>query len=78
MAQAYIEGFYERLDEACHRYGKSKAAIAKQCGFDRKNLIAGHDNRMMCSGYVAKFCALTGTDANWLLGVNRSFKEDDE
>ena len=33
--------------------------------------MSSHNNRMMCSGYVAKFYALTGTDANWLLGVSR-------
>jgi len=77
----YIEGFYERLNEACRRYGKTKVEIAKECGFDRKNLSAPYNNRMLSSGNLARFCALTGTDANWLLGVTnarRDIESEDE
>lgn len=73
--KTYIEGFYQRLDEACRRSGKSKVAIAKLCGFDRRVLMNKYNNTMMNGGNIAKFCALTGTDANWLLGVSRSFEE---
>lgn len=65
----YIEGFAERVDEACHRTGRSKREIAEQCGFDRKVLCKPYHNSMMHSGYLARFCAVTGTDANWLLGL---------
>ena len=67
---SYIEGFHERLDEACRRTGLSKAEIARRAGFDRKTLYP-LSHQMMGSAYIAKFCAATGTDANWLLGVTR-------
>ena len=66
----YIAGFHERLDKACHDSGLSKAEIARRAGFDRKSLHP-KEHTMMTSAYIAKFCAVTGTDANWLLGVRR-------
>lgn len=64
----YLEGFNERLDDACLATGLSKSEIARRCGFSRKQLIrTNHHN--MNSFDVAKFCAVTKTDANWLLGV---------
>jgi hypothetical protein len=66
----YIEGFQERLQEACAKTGLSKAEIARQCNFDRKNFYPGQ-HVMMCPAYIARFCSFTGTDANWLLGVKR-------
>lgn len=71
----YIEGFYERLEEACSQYGETKVEIARRCGFDRKILMGVCRNRMMNSGNLARFCALTGTDANWLLGVTNARKD---
>lgn len=66
----YIEGFHERLDTACLRTGLSKTEIARRAGFDRKTLHP-MKHQMMGSAYIAKFCAVTGTDANWLLGVKK-------
>lgn len=65
----YIQGFRERLEQACCESGMTKVEIAKRCGFDRKTLIGMNNNNMMHSGNLAKFCAVTGTDANWLLGI---------
>lgn len=67
--KTYIEGFAERLDEACLKDGRSKVELARLCGFNRKSLMRGRDHMMMGSGDLAKFCQLTGTDANWLLGI---------
>ena len=67
--KTYVEGFAERLEEACIRDGRSKVEIARLCGFDRKALMRHRDHMMMDSGNLAKFCNLTKTDANWLLGV---------
>ena len=64
----YIEGFYDRLDEACRRSGMTKNEIAIRCCFSRKVLYPG---RMMNSGYLARFCAVTNTSADWLLGLRR-------
>lgn len=65
----YIQGFRERLEQACYDTGLSKAEIARRCGFSRKILADTSSLYMMRSGHLAKFCAVTGTDANWLLGI---------
>lgn len=67
--KCYIEGFYERMDEACLNSGLSKNEIARRCGFNRKILTGVKENRMLSSGYLARFCVVTKTDANWLLGI---------
>lgn len=67
----YIQAFNERLEIACGRTGMDKAAIARACGFSRKQLCRNHLDYMMNSIDIAKFCAYTKTDANWLLGINR-------
>lgn len=66
----YIFGFRERLDEACYRTGLTKKEIAKRGNFDRKCLYPSQ-NDVMSSVNIAKFCAVTKTDANWLLGITR-------
>ena len=68
--QLYIEGFHERLNDACHGTGLTKAEIARRCNFDRKTLYPPK-HVMMSPVYIARFCAVTKTDANWLLGVTR-------
>ena len=69
-SQTYIMGFHERLDKACKDSGISKAEIARRCGFAR-GILYPAPYQMMASVYIAKFCAVTHTDANWLLGVKR-------
>lgn len=66
----YIEGFAERVDMVIAEQGTNKTRIAKQIGFDRKTFIGiGRDNRMPCPLAIARFCAETHTDANWLLEI---------
>ena len=65
----FIEGFTEKLEEACQATGLPKTEIAKRCGFDRKQLMRMANPCVMNSFDVARFCAVTKTDANWLLGV---------
>lgn len=74
-SKTYIQGFNERLNAACHSSGLSKSEIAKRCSFDRKTLIRT-DHAMMDGGNVARFCAVTKTDANWLLGVTHGANDD--
>lgn len=69
--RVYIDGFVDRLEEACRNTGLTKAEIARRCGIDRKQLYRQQSMFMMNSGDVAKFCAGTGTDSNWLLGVTK-------
>ena len=66
---AYLEGFYERVDEACRKSGLTKTEIARRAGFERRTLTPKHDNWMMTLANAARLCAVTRTDANWLLGI---------
>lgn len=65
----YIQEFNDRLEQACGKTGKDKAAIARGCGFDRKQLYRRNKDYMMNGIDIARFCAYTKTDANWLLGI---------
>lgn len=67
-----IYGFYERVDQACIESGFSKMKIARRCGFDRK-ILCPRDG-MMHATYIAKFCAVVGVSADWLLGLKRDRK----
>lgn len=48
----------------------SRTEITKKMGASRKllmpNNILGHQ---LSALYIARFCAVTNTDANWLLGI---------
>ena len=68
-----VEGFWDRLDQACLKDGRTKTQIANACNFDRKVLYrsAALHKVMMSSGYLARFCTETNTSADWLLGLRR-------
>lgn len=63
-----LRGFWDRLEDACIKSGMTKVEITRRMNVDRKVLYRGDDRDMNCL-YVARFCAVTGTDANWLLGL---------
>lgn len=67
----YLEGFAERLDDACIATGLPKTEIARRCGFNRKQLMRMANHYSMNSFDVARFCSVTKTDANWLLGLTK-------
>lgn len=60
-----IEGFWDRANKVME--GKSKKELARQIGCDRKTLYGNYGT--LSPVYLARFCVLTGTDANWLLGI---------
>ena len=60
-----IEGFWQRMNTVMA--DKNKSELAKRIGCDRKTLY-GKDGTLS-PVYLARFCAITGTDANWLLGI---------
>ena len=64
-----LQGFWDRMEEAVGRSGLTKTEITKRMHVERKVLWRGPDDRDMNCLYVARFCAVTGTDANWLLGL---------
>lgn len=66
-----IRDFWERVDEAVTTSGKSKTQIAREAGFDRKALSRSNGSGMH-SRVIAAFCAVTGADANYLLGLRRT------
>ena len=64
-----IYGFWDRMEEAMFKSGMTKLEISRRMGVDRKTLYAPHDRRSLNSGYLARFCAVTGVSADWLLGL---------
>ena len=60
-----IEGFWDRANKVME--GKNKAELARRIGCNRKTLYGSYGT--MSPVYLARFCVLTGTDANWLLGI---------
>lgn len=66
--RGHIEGFLERLNLAVIKSGMTKYEITKRMGVNRK-LLYGTDRENINALYLAKFCAVTNTDANWLLGL---------
>lgn len=62
-----IEGFWDRVDETLEENNIKKSQVAKLIGCNRKTIYSREGT--MNPLYIAKFCAVTGTDANWLLGI---------
>lgn len=67
-----VEGLWERVEQVCFETGMTKPQLCKQMGFDRKSL---YDSSGFSVLKLARFCAVTGTDANWLLGLSRERKK---
>lgn len=67
-----VEGLWERVDQVCFETGMTKPQLCKRMGFDRKAL---YDSSGFSTLKLARFCAVTGADANWLLGVTRERNE---
>ncbi len=63
----YINGFWNRVEQAIAQSGKSKVQVAREAGFERKLLLGYCDG--IHSSSLAAFCKVTGADANWLLGL---------
>lgn len=66
-----IPGFWERVDIACERSGKTKAKIAKEMCRSRGVMYHKSGDTVNAST-LRKFCLVTGASADWLLGL----KED--
>lgn len=63
-----IFGLRERIDQAAKQSGMTKKEIAKRAGIHKDLLASTHSG--MNASTLAKFCAVTGADANWLLGLS--------
>lgn len=69
-----IEGYAERLDQAIEASGMSRNQIARLMGMERKVLLPLTTGCQMGSGALAKFCAITGVSADWLLGLKKEMR----
>lgn len=75
MRTRRIEGFSERVEESIMRSGLSKSEISRRMGAGKQILKPWYlHNAQISSFYVARFCAITKTDANWLLGLTERSK----
>ena len=67
------DGFWDRVEIAVKKSGKTKNQIAKEMGVERKSLYAtksaNGSDRSWHSGRLASFCKVTGVSADWLLGL---------
>ena len=62
-----IYGFWDRMNEIILEDGRSKNEIARLMNVDRKNLYnLGYTMNPL---YLARFCAVTGASADYLLGL---------
>ena len=59
--------FWGRVHEAVGDSGMSKCEIARRAGFHRQNLSTR--NGMMTVDTLRRFCEVTHTSADWLLGL---------
>lgn len=59
--------FWGRVQEAIGRSGLSASEIARRGGFHRQNLRTR--NGIMTIDTLCKFCEVTHTSADWLLGL---------
>ena len=62
-----IEGFWDRANIALKEANLNKKQAAERIGCNRKTLL-GKDGTLS-PVYLARFCVVTGADANWLLGI---------
>lgn len=66
----YICGFWDRVEAVILKSGCSRAELANRMGRHRHTLYR-REGGGMDALTLARFCAVTQTDANWLLGIGR-------
>lgn len=72
----FIMGFWDRVDAICAKTELSRAEIARKMNRARTTLYRRDGG--MDALTLGRFCAVTKTDANWLLGIgkeNRSMRQ---
>jgi len=62
-----MEGFWDRLDETIYKQNRTKIALAKQCGFNRKTLYRRKNNSYIILPYFARLCSALNVSADYLL-----------
>lgn len=67
-----IFGFWERVDEAVKASGYTKTDIARKIsGSESCRSLLCRSTGGMNTYTLAKFCAITGCSADWLLGLKK-------
>lgn len=64
-----VDGFWDRVEQACEESGLSKIQIADKMGMERKSLYKRVGS--WHSGRLVLFCKITHVSADWLLGLSR-------
>lgn len=64
----FVEGLWERINQEIYNQHRTKASIATQCGFDRRN-ICGYDDKgtNLHLVYFARLCKALNVSADYLL-----------
>lgn len=69
----YIQGYDERVHRAIVESGMTKLEVARKMGCDHKTVLPAR-GVMMNSWNLARFCAVTGVSADWILGLRREMR----
>lgn len=66
MNKSYpVPGLQQKIKLVCKEINRSLISVASECGFERKAMFTDS----WSAGRIKRFCEVTGTDANWLLGI---------
>lgn len=66
-----IQGYEDRVREVMKLSGLSIVETARRMSCDPKVFHSGHQ---LNSGHLARFCAVTGCSADYILGLSREVK----
>ena len=70
--KSLIDGFWDRFNLVCKESGLTKVELAKRIGCKRTTLY--DSGYMLTTLYLARFCTITHTSADWLLGITNERK----
>ena len=62
--QNTVFGLWDRIEDTIYSQGRTKIDVAKQCGFDRKNLSQYGNISLV---YFARLCSALNVSADYLL-----------
>lgn len=66
--------FWDRVEMAIGRSGKTKCQIAREAGIHRGTLgVRPQKEQIMSVNTIRSFCKVTGASADWLLGLKEEY-----
>ena len=66
-----IQGYEDRVRKVIYDSGMSIKEVSRQMDCDSKMFYNGHQMNL---GNLAKFCAITGCSADYILGLRREVR----